>query len=96
LVTAGEYLSNGTQVLRCRLDGSWSFLARAVFSSIAGALLIVIGFLGGWWWGLLMILPPLAWRIHLAEVDLTRLIVSFLDERAKEFGLVKLPPSSTK
>jgi hypothetical protein len=43
-----------------------------------------------------MILPPLAWRIHLAEVDLTRLIVSFLDERAKEFGLVKLPPSSTK
>jgi glycosyltransferase involved in cell wall biosynthesis len=96
LVTAGEYLSNGTQVLRCRLDGSWSFLARALFSSIAGALLIVIGFLGGWWWGLLMILPPLAWRIHLAEVDLTRLIVSFLDERAKEFGLVKLPPSSTK
>jgi O-antigen biosynthesis protein len=96
LVTAGEYLSNGTQVLRCRLDGSWSFLGRAVFSSIAGALLIVIGFLGGWWWGLLLILPLLAWRIHLAQVDLTRLIVSFLDERAKEFGLVKLPPSSAK
>jgi hypothetical protein len=67
-------------------------MAWAVFSSIAAALLIVIGFLGGWWWALLLILPVLAWRIHLAELDLTRLIVSFLDERAKEFGLVKLPP----
>ena len=92
LVTAGEFLENGTQILRCRLDGSWSFMARAIFSSIAAALLIVIGFLGGWWWALLLILPALAWRIHLAEVDLTRLIVSFLDGRAKEFGLVKLPP----
>lgn len=96
LVTAGEYLTNGTQVLRCRLDGSWSFLARAVFSSIAGALLIVNGFLGGWWWCLLLILPLLAWRIHLAQVDLTRLIVSFLDERAKEFGLVKLRANPAK
>jgi hypothetical protein len=95
LVTAGEYLANGTQVLRCRLDGSWSFVSRALFCSLAGALLIVIGFLGGWWWALLLVLPLVAWRIRLAELDLTRLIVSFLDERAKEFGLVKLPPSGT-
>ncbi len=95
LVTAGEYLENGTQVLRCRLDGSWSFVSRALFCSLAGALLIVIGFLGGWWWALLLVLPLVAWRIRLAELDLTRLIVSFLDERAKEFGLVKLPPSGT-
>jgi len=91
LVTAGESLENGTQVLRCRLDGSWSFMAWAVFSSVTATLLIVIGFLGGWWWAMLLILPVLAWWIHLAELDLTRLIVSFLDGRAKEFGLVKLP-----
>ena len=39
---------------------------------------------------LLLVLPLLAWRLNHARRDLTRLIVAFLDERAKEFGLVKL------
>lgn len=91
LVTAVESLENSTQVLRCRLDSSWSFLARAGFSSLAGILLIVIGSLGGWYWTSLLLLPLLAWRIRMAERALVRLIVIFLDERARELGLVKLP-----
>ncbi len=91
LVTACEYLENGTQVLRCRLRGHWSFVARAVFCSLAGLLLIVIGVSGIWWlWTLLLVLPLVAWRLNLAQRDLSRLIVTFLDERAKELSLVKL------
>lgn len=91
LVTAVECLTNGTQVMRCRVDGTWSFLARAAVSSLAGLLLLVIGFLGGgWWWALMLVLPLIAWWIQSAKRHLTRLIVSFLDERAKEFGWVKL------
>jgi len=97
LVTACEYLENHSQVLRCRLHGEWSFVARATFWSLAGMLLMVIGVSGpDRWepWTLLLVLPLLAWRMNLARRDLTRLIVAFLDERAKEFGLVKLrrPP----
>jgi glycosyltransferase involved in cell wall biosynthesis len=91
LVTASEYLENHSQVLRCRLQGEWSFVARAFFWSLAGILLIVIGVSGHWEsWALLLLLPLVAWRLNLARRDLARLIVSFLDERAKELGLVKL------
>jgi glycosyltransferase involved in cell wall biosynthesis len=91
LVTAGESLANHSQVLRCRLEGRWSFMAHAAFWSIAGFLLIVIGTAGNpWLWLTLLTLPLLAWRLNHAKRDLTRLIVAFLDERAKEFSLVKL------
>ncbi len=91
LVTACEYLDDHSQVLRCRLRGQWSLVARAVFFSIAGFLLIVIGVSGRWeFWTSLLVLPLLAWRLNNARRDLTRLIVAFLDERAKELGLVRL------
>jgi GT2 family glycosyltransferase len=102
LTTAVEYLANGSQVLRCRLESSWSFVARASFSALLGVLLLVIGFskelFGGSWilqigsWGMLGLMPLAAWRLRIAERTLTRMIVSFVDERAKESGLVKLPP----
>lgn len=97
LTTAVEYLANGSEVLRCRLATSWSFVARAFFLTLAGVLLIVIGFAGGtWWWFLLALLPALAWRLCRAERTLIRRVVAFLDERAKEGGWVKLRPEEAR
>ena len=91
LLTASEYHAGGRQLLRCRLRGAWSFLSRALFLTVTSALLIVIGALGKWWlWSLLLLLMPLAGWLNSAKRDLRRLIVHFLDECAKEFGLVRV------
>ena len=97
LVTATEYHRGGRQMLRCRLNASWSFLGRATFWVVVGLELVVISFLGkllGNWgsmvWLLLLLLPPLAWRLNAAKRDLRRVMVAFLDERAKEFKLVRV------
>ena len=98
LLTATEYHSGGRQLLRCRLNAEWSFLSRAVFLATASALLLVIGALlpmvgtlSKWWlWSLLLLLVPLAWWMNGNRHDLRRLIVHFLDERAKEFGLIRV------
>jgi glycosyltransferase involved in cell wall biosynthesis len=97
LITASEYNSG---VIRCRLVSRWSFLARALFWSVAGTLVIVIGFVGNYaganstlrWsvWSLLLFLPLIAWWLNAARRDLMRLMATFLDELAKEFKLVKL------
>lgn len=97
LTTAVEYLANGSEVLRCRLATSWSFVARASFLALAGASLVVIGLAGGrWWWLLLALLPVVAWRLRRAERTLLRRVVTFLEERAKENGLVKLRDEDTR
>jgi hypothetical protein len=91
LVTVTEFHKGGRQMLRCRLDSAWSFLGRAVFWSLAGFSLIVIGFLGKWWaWSVLLALPLVAWRLNASRRDLQRLIAAFLDERAKEFHFVRI------
>jgi glycosyltransferase involved in cell wall biosynthesis len=94
LVTATEYHRGGRQMLRCRLNTAWSFLGRTAFWVAAGLALVVIGFssrfAGAWVWLLLLLLPPIAWRLNVAERDLRRVIVAFLDERAKEFQLVRV------
>lgn len=91
LLTATEYHSGGRQLLRCRLSAEWSFLSRAIFLTVASALLLIIGALGKWWlWSLLLLLVPLAWWLNSNRQDLRRLIVYFLDERAKEFGLIRV------
>jgi len=91
LLTATEYHSGGRQLLRCRLSAAWSFVSRALFLTVTSTLLIVIGALGKWWlWSLLLVLIPLAWWLNSARQDLQRLIVHFLDERAKEFGLIRV------
>ena len=41
-------------------------------------------------WSLLLVLIPIAWWLNSARGDLQRLIVHFLDERAKEFGLIRV------
>ena len=98
LITVSEFHSGGREVLRCRLNGEWSFFARATFWSMAGLLLVIIGFLSrdlGWspgWkaWTLLLVLPLLAWRLNAARLDLLRVFATFLDGCAKDFGMVKL------
>jgi hypothetical protein len=73
-----------------------------MFWSIAGLLLIVIGFVGNntetslrWWvWSLLLFLPLISWWLNSAKRDLLRLIATFTDELAKEFKLVKLDPET--
>ena len=97
LTTAAEYLADGSEVLRCRLATSWSFVARASFLASAGTLLVVIGFTGAWWsWLTLLLLPVMAWRLRRAERTLLRRFVTFLDERAKEQDLVKLGPEDPR
>ena len=91
LLTAMEYHVGGKQLLRCKLTASWSFLSRALFLSLASGLLIVIGALGKLWlWSLLLLLAPLAWWLSRQRHKLRRLIVHFLDERAREFGLIRV------
>jgi hypothetical protein len=102
LTTAAEYYHGGREIIRCRLEAHWSFPARAMFWSIAGLLLIVIGFVGNntetslrWWvWSLLLFLPLISWWLNSAKRDLLRLIATFTDELAKEFKLVKLDPET--
>ncbi len=94
LITASEFHPGGREVLRCRLQGAWSFFARAMFWSAAGLSLVVIGFVPKEWswkaWSVLLILPLLAWRLNASRRDLQRVFATFLDGCAKEFGMVKL------
>lgn len=91
LMTATEFHSGGRQLLRCRLRAAWSFLSRALFLTITSTLLLIIGALGKWWlWSLLLLLVPLAAWLSAERHKLRRLIVHFLDERAREFGLVRV------
>jgi len=91
LLTATEYHPGGRQLLRCRLQAAWSFVSRALFLTVTSTLLLIIGALGKWWlWSLLLLLVPVAWWLNTARWNLQRLIVHFLDERAKEFNLVRV------
>lgn len=107
LTTVAEYYVGGREIIRCRLVSRWSFLARALFWSVAGTLLVVIGFVGNnatgqaaslrWSvWSLLLFLPLLAWLLNSARRNLLRLIATFVDELAKEFQLVKLDPDTVE
>jgi hypothetical protein len=104
LLTAVEYHEGNRQMLRCRARSEWSSFARVVFATTAGLLLLFIGFMGRFPysdavasgplrflpWLVLLVLWPLAWRLNLAKRDLHRLVVAFLDERAKEFRLARV------
>jgi hypothetical protein len=67
LTTASEYYPGDRQMILCRLRGKWTFLARALFWSMAGVELIAIGFLGRWWACSSSTLPLIAWRLNLAR-----------------------------
>lgn len=94
LTTAGEWHPGRREMIRCRLTARWSFLARALFWSVAGLQWVIIGVVGQWWaWLLLLALPLIAWWLNEEKRDLTRVTAAFLDELAKEFDLIKLRAS---
>ena len=93
LVTVGEALGHGKQLLRCRLRGRWTLFAKAFFWTMIGAELSVIGFLGrDFWWPylLLLSLPLFAWFSAKDQRDLKRIIAVFVDELATELKLKKI------
>lgn len=90
LTTAVEYHIGGRQLIRCRLNARWSFISRALFWSTAGTGLLIIGAIGHWWaWLGLVNLVFLAWILDGTKRSLQRVFVTFLDECAGEFGLLK-------
>ncbi|MBX3734632.1 MAG: glycosyltransferase [Verrucomicrobiae bacterium] len=94
LTTAGEWFPGRREMIRCRLKARWSFLARALFWSVAGFTLVLIGTLtGSGSWLLLLALPLLAWWLDQERRNLTRVTANFLIELAKECQLVQVDSS---
>ncbi|MEN9674374.1 MAG: hypothetical protein RIS76_270 [Verrucomicrobiota bacterium] len=94
LTTAAEWYPGRREMIRCRLVARWSFVARALFWSVAGLQLILIGFLaGGWSWMLLLALPLMIWWLNQEKQDLSRVTANFLTELARELKLVKVNPN---
>ncbi|MBN8247163.1 MAG: glycosyltransferase [Verrucomicrobia bacterium] len=93
LTTAAEWYPGRREMIRCRLAARWSFPARVLFWSVAGLILVVIGFLaGGWSWMLLLGLPLMAWWLNQEKRDLARVTSNFLNELAKELRLIRVDP----
>jgi len=89
--TAAEFHRGGRELIRCRLESSWTFVSRVTFWSVVGAGILVIAAVGHWWaWLNLLSLIPLAHLLNSSKRDLQRVFAAFLDERAKESGLVKI------
>lgn len=95
LLTVGEILGQGKQLLRVRLKPVWSLFAKVTFWASLGAQLLVIGLLGDsfWWLTLLLLTIPLfVWFLAKEQSDLQRVTSVFLDEIALELKLKKIEP----
>jgi peptidoglycan/LPS O-acetylase OafA/YrhL len=96
ITTVAEDHPPGKQLIRSRLTACWSLQARVAFWLLCALVLLVPGFLRetpAWWiWPLLAVpLVVFVWFVRREERNLRSLIVVFLDETAKEWGLTKLP-----
>ncbi len=95
LTTASEIFPGGKQLIRCRLETAWTFLARLVFWSAAGLELMAIGFLGEvfpWIWLLLLSLPAFDWWLSTEQRSLKRIVAVFLDDVAERVHLHRIEP----
>lgn len=95
LLTAAEELGHGKRLIRCQLKTKWTLLAKAAFWSMAGIEVLIIGSVGAilpWVWLLLLSLPAAGWWLDTVQKDFRRLLAVFLDDAAKEMGLLKLEP----
>jgi hypothetical protein len=99
LLTAGEVLGHGKQLLRVRLAPRGTLFAKAIFWAMLGAETTIIGFLGraAWWpYLLLLTIPLFVWYLAKDQRDLQRVLAVFLDELAAELKLKKIEPNSAE
>src|SRR5581483_9416147 len=99
LLTAGEVLGHGKQLLRVRLTPRGTLFAKTIFWSMLGAETAIIGFLGrGAWWPYLLLLtiPLFVWYLAKDQRDLQRVLAVFLDELAAELKLKKIEPKQAE
>jgi O-antigen biosynthesis protein len=94
VLTAAEALGVGKHMIRCRLRTRWTLFAKSMFWSMAGFELLIAGFLGSfgspWPWILLVTLPLFFWWMRKQQRDMRRVLGGFLDEVARQIGLVKI------
>ena len=93
LITATEDYGGGKRLFRCRLRASWSLPGVLAFWSFLLFELLVIGIVSKdqpWLWMLLLTMPIFGWFLEQEKRNLHRLIAAFLDDLARQRGLVKL------
>jgi hypothetical protein len=99
LITVAEEHPLGKQLIRCRLRARWALRTRVAFWSLCGFELLICGLLGRhllWLWLLLLTLPLFVWFIRRQQRNLQSIVVVFLDDLAKEWGLTKVQPQNAK
>jgi len=98
LTTVVEEHPHGRSLIRVRLRPRWSFETRLLFCVLAGSGLLALGvshWWTGWRWLLLLAVLPGIWFLRREARHLQSLIITFLDEAAKEWGLRKLVQAPT-
>jgi hypothetical protein len=93
LTTVSEEHAGGKQVIGVRLRPKWSLPARVCFWTTATLEAVFLGLARGWlpWlWLALFILPLMAWFFWRDQRNLQSILVVFLDQLAKDRGLVKV------
>jgi glycosyltransferase involved in cell wall biosynthesis len=93
LITATEDYGGGKRLFRCRLRASWSLPGVLAFWSFLMFELLIIGIVSPdqpWLWMLLLTMPIFGWFLEQEKRNLQRLIAAFLDDVARQRGLIKL------
>lgn len=93
LTTATELHGRNRTLLRVRLRGRWSLRAMLSFGLLSGLQLAALGLFANdrpWYWLVLLTLPLFAWFLHRQQRNLQSLLLVFLDQMAKGWGLSKL------
>jgi hypothetical protein len=99
LTTVAEEHPQGKQLIRCRLRARWALRSRVTFWSLCGFEVLICGLLGHrlpCLWLLLLTLPLFVWFIRRQQRNLQSVIVVFLDDLAKEWGLTKVQPQGSQ
>lgn len=95
ITTVAEDHPNKRQLIRCRLRPIWSLTSLIGLAALTGIELVIIGWLWRpWAWLLLLTLPALIWLLLRDQRNLQSIVNVFLDELAKDQGLVKVHPDA--
>jgi GT2 family glycosyltransferase len=97
LATVAEDHAQGRHLIRCRLRARWSLQAKVLFWGLAGLELLLLGLFGArsrWLWLMLLSLPLVGWLLHRQGRNLQSMLIVFLDQLAKDSGLIRLQRDS--